>query len=196
MKKANDKAHSRGTASARPGRFTKPSQWYGAALVMPVIGVFMAGMEANDVANRRLRNPVLAIGEFVSAECIVHKRRRSNVQWDVLQVNYEFVATGYVKPAEGDRPAITSPKFTAIAQEVQDSREACDTARAAAYAARALQQLWFERDYSYESMTTLDEPNSWRLLLIGLFGIPFFIIGWVLRWRHRRKAQQARGFTQ
>ena len=44
-------------------------------------------------------------------------------------------------------------------------------------------------------MTALDEPNSWWLLLVGLFGIPFFIIGWVLRCRQRRKAQVARGGT-
>lgn len=60
-----------------------------------------------------------------------------------------------------------------------------------AYAAKAPQQLWFERDYPYESMTTLDEPNSWRLLLIGLFGIPFFMTGWLFRRGQRSKAQLA-----
>lgn len=34
----------------------KPSQWYGAALVMPVIGIFMAVMEASSVSDRRQRN--------------------------------------------------------------------------------------------------------------------------------------------
>ncbi len=38
------------------GRFMKPSQWYGAALVMPVIGIFMAVMEASSVSDRRLRS--------------------------------------------------------------------------------------------------------------------------------------------
>ena len=53
----------------------KPSQWYGAALVMPVIGIFMAVMEANRVADARLRNPVPAMGAFVSAKCDTYTRR-------------------------------------------------------------------------------------------------------------------------
>ena len=57
-----------------------------------------------------------------------------------------------------------------------------------AYAAKAPQQLWFERDYAFSSMTTLDETNSWRLLLIGLFGIPFFMACWLYRRGQRSKA--------
>ena len=94
-------------------RFMKPSQWYGAALVMPVIGVFMAVMEASGVSDRRLRNPVPAIGEFVKTECVTYTRR-GRVQWEAMHTTHEFTAEGYVKAAEGNRPAQTSPKFTAL----------------------------------------------------------------------------------
>ena len=178
----------------RGERLMKPSQWYGAALVMAVIGVFMALMEASGVADRRLRNPVPAMGEFVKAECVTYTRR-GRVQWEAMHTTYEFTAEGYVKPAEGNRPAQTSPKFTALGAVYFVTRAECDAALPAAYVAKAPSQLWFERDNPHETMTTLDEPNSWRLVLIGLFGIPFFIIGWVLRRRQRRKAQVARGDT-
>lgn len=159
----------------------KPSQWYGAALVMPAINVFMAVMESSGVSDRRLRNPVPAMGEYVKAECITQKRRRNRKPREVLQVTYEFIAAGYVKPAESNRPAQASLKFTAIDQTVFVTRADCEVALPAVNAVKGPRPLWFERDYPYESMTTLDEPNSWRLLLVGLFGIPFFIIGWVLR---------------
>lgn len=191
----NDSLGDRNAALTRDGRFMKPSQWYGAALVMPVIGVFMAVMEASGVSDRRLRNPVPAMGEFVKAECVTHTRR-GRVQWEAMHTTYEFVAAGYVKPAEGNRPAQISPKFTGLGAVYFVTRAECEAALPAAYALKAPRQLWFERDYPYESMTTLDEPNSWRLLLIGFFGIPFFIIGWLLRRRQRNKAQLAQGFTQ
>lgn len=101
-----------------------------------------------------------------------------------------------MKPAEGNRPEQVPPKFTGLGSVHFVTRAECEAALPAAYALRAPRQLWFERDYPYESVTTLDEPNSWRLLLIGLFGIPFFIIGWLLRRRQRNNAQQAQRFTQ
>ncbi len=194
----NAKARRRNTSSARAERFAKPSQWYGAALVMPVIGVFMAGMEASGVSDRRLRNPVPAMGEFVKAECVTHTRRGRALR-EAMHITYAFTAEGYVKPAQGDQLNQLeqhSPKFTGLGSIDYTTRADCEAALAGVFAAKAPQRLWFERDYPYESMTTLDEPNSWRLLLIGLFGIPFFIIGWVLRWRQRSKLRQARGITQ
>jgi hypothetical protein len=184
----------RKVAPKRDGRFMKPSQWYGAALVMPVIGIFMAVMEASGVSDRRLRNPVPAMGEFVKAECVTHMRR-GRVQSEAMHTTYEFVATGYVKPAEGNRPEQISPKFTGLGSVHFVTRAECEAALPAAYALRAPRQLWFERDYPYEAMTTLDEPNSWRLLLIGLFGIPFFVVGRVVRHRQRNQLPLARGIT-
>ncbi len=185
----------RSAPRTRGGRFMKPSQWYGAALVMPVIGIFMAVMEANRVADARLRNPVPAMGAFVSAKCDTYTRR-GRVQWERMDVTYEFTAAAYVRPAEADRPAQTSPKLSTRGAVYYLTRAECEAALPAVYAAKAPQQLWFERDAPHETKTTLDEPNSWRSLLIGLFGIPFFIIGWLLRRRQRNEVQSARGFTQ
>jgi hypothetical protein len=172
----------------------KPSQWYGAALVMPAIGVFMAMMEASDVADRRLRKPVPAMGEFVKAECVTHTRR-GRVQWEAMHTTYEFTAEGYVRPAEGNRPAQTSPKFTTLGAVRFSTRAECEAALPAALATKAPKQIWFERDYPYTGTTTLDEPNSWRLLLVGLVGIPFFMIGWLLRRRHWRNVLAAQRET-
>ena len=161
---------------------------------MPVIGTFVAVMEASDVSNRRLRDPVPATGEFVKAECVTHMRR-GRVQREAMHTTYEFVAAGYVRPAEGTSPAQVSPKFTGLGSVDFVTRAECEAALPTAYALRAPRQLWFEREYPHQSMATLDEPNSWRLLLIGLFGIPFFIIGWLLR-RQRNNAQRAQGFKK
>lgn len=171
---------------------TASSQCYGAALVMPVLAVFLCAMEASDVARRRLRDPVPAMGEFVQAECVTHTRR-GRVTLEAMHLTYAFVAAGYVKPAEGDRPAQLSPTFTTLGSVAYSTRADCEAALPAAQAAKAPQQIWFERDYPYEAMTSLDEPNSFRLLLIGLLGIPFFVIGRLLRRRQRHKPPATEG---
>lgn len=171
---------------------TASSQCFGAALVMPVMAVFLCAMEASDVERRRLRNPVPAMGEFVQAECVTHTRR-GRVRREAMHITYAFVATGYVKAAEGDRPAQLSPTFTTLGSVDFSTRADCEAALPAARAAKAAKQIWFERDHLYEAMTTLDEPNSWRLLWVGLFGIPFFVIGWLLRRRQRHTRPPAPG---
>ena len=151
---------------------------------MPVIAVVVALTEANQVSDARLPNPVPAMGAFVSAECITYTRRGA-VRWQAMHITYAFIAEGYVKPADGMRPAETSPKFTGLGATYFSTRADCEAALPAARAAKRPQQMWFERDNPFRSSTTLEEPNSWRLLLIGLFGIPFFAVGWWLRRRER-----------
>ena len=143
----------------RGERFMKPSQWYGAALVMPVIGVFVAMMEASGVAERRLRNPVPAMGEFLKAECVTHTRR-GWVQREAMHITYEFVAIGYVKPAQGSLPVQPSPKFTTLGSIAHSTRAECEAALPAALAAKAPKQVWFERDYPYEGTPRLTSRTA------------------------------------
>ena len=82
------------TGESSPSAWSSPYRWYLAALFPVAIAVFMYALEADGVESSRLRNPVPATGEFVSAECITH-RKGSNPNY--MYVTYEFIATGFVK---------------------------------------------------------------------------------------------------
>ena len=56
---------------------------------MPVMGIFIAVMEASGVPDRRLRNPAPAMGEFVKAECVTHTRR-GRVQWEAMHTTHKW----------------------------------------------------------------------------------------------------------
>ena len=72
------------------------------------------------------------------------------------------------------------------------TRAECEAALPAIQAAKAPRPLWFEKDQPRIARTSPEAPSRPQLLLIGLVGIPFFAIGWLLRRRQRRRLLQAR----
>ena len=174
----------RSNAEALPSAWSSPYRWYLAALLPVAIAIFMYALEADGVESSRLRNPVPVTGEFVSAECVTH---RKGFNPNYLYVTYEFIATGFVKHGYEQGAAISeaSPKFTTKGWVNYASRAECDAALPAVKAAKAPHQIWFEKDQPYAAKTTLDEPNSARFLWIGLGAIPLILIGRWLSLRQR-----------
>ena len=176
------------TVESSPSAWSSPYRWFLAALLPVAIAVFMYALEADGVESSRLRNPVPVMGEFVSAECITH---RKGLNPNHMYVTYEFIATGFVKHAyeQGVETSQLSPKFTTKGWVNYPSRADCDAALPAIQAAKAPHAIWFEKDQPYAAKTTLDEPNSARFLWIGLGAIPLIVIG---RWLSlRRRSAQA-----
>ena len=175
----------RSNTEALQSAWSSPYRWYLAALLPVAIAVFMYALEADGVESSRLRNPVPGMGEFVSAECITH-RKGSNRNY--MYVTYEFIATGFVKYGyeRGVETSQISPKFTTKGWVNYPSRADCDAALPARQAAKAPHAIWFEKDQPYAAKTTLDEPYSARFLWICLGAIPLIAVGWWMSMRRRR----------
>ena len=172
-------------AEALPSAWSSPYRWYPAALLPVAIAVFMYALEADGVESSRLRNPLPVMGEFVSAECITHRKGSNR---NHMYVTYEFIATGFVKHAyeQGVETSQHSPKFTTKGWVKYSSRAECDAALPAIQAAKAPHAIWFEKDQPYAAKTTLDEPDSARFLWICLGAIPLIAVGRWLSSRQRR----------
>ena len=173
------------TVESSPSAWSSPYRWFLAALLPVAIAVFMYALEADGVESSRLRNPVPVTGEFVSAECVTH-RKGFNPHY--LYVTYEFVATGFVKYGyeQGVETSQLSPKFTTKGWVKYSSRAECDAALPAIQAAKAPHAIWFEKDQPYAAKTTLDEPDSARFLWICLGAIPLIAVGWWMSMRRRQ----------
>ena len=172
-------------AEALPSAWSSPYRWYPAALLPVAIAVFMYALEADGVESSRLRNPLPVMGEFVSAECITHRKGSNR---NHMYVTYEFIATGFVKHAyeQGVETSQHSPKFTTKGWVKYSSRAECDAALPAIQAAKAPHAIWFEKDQPYAAKTTLDEPDSARFLWLCLGAIPLIAVGWWLSIRQRQ----------
>ena len=172
-------------AEALPSAWSSPYRWYLAALLPVAIAVFMYALEADGVESSRLRNPLPVMGEFVSAECITHRKGSNR---NHMYVTYEFIATGFVKHAyeHGVETSQHSPKFTTKGWVKYSSRAECDAALPAIQAAKAPHAIWFEKDQPYAAKTTLDEPDSARFLWLCLGAIPLIAVGWWLSIRQRQ----------
>ena len=194
MNKPRTKTHAKSrpmspsNAEALPSAWSSPYRWYLASLFPVAIAVFMYALEADGVESSRLRNPVPVTGEFVSAECITH-RKGSNRNY--MYVTYEFIATGFVKQGyeRGVETSQISPKFTTKGGVNYPSRAGCDAALPGVRVAKAPHAIWFEKDQPFAAKTTLDEPDSARFLWICLGAIPLIAVGWWMSVRRRTQAK-------
>ncbi|WP_313915488.1 hypothetical protein [Tahibacter sp.] len=170
-----------------PSAWSSPLRWYLAALVPIWTGYFMYKTEASEQERLRLHDPVPAVGEFVSAECVRPRKRSYQEYW--LTTTYAFVAAGYVSYEEqaspGSRPA---PTFTAVDWVWYPSLAECEAARSAVRSAKAPHPVWFEKGQPHSSKTTLEEPDSTRFLWLGLGAVPLVLIGGILALRRRRRS--------
>jgi hypothetical protein len=171
--------------SSSQSEWSSPLRWYIAALLPIWTGYFMYKTEASEHERLRLYDPVPAVGEFVSAECVRPRKRNWHEYW--LTTTYSFVAVGYVSyeasETPGPRPA---PTFTAVDWALHSSEAECQAALSAVQLAKAPHPVWFEKGNPHSSKTTLEEPDSTRFLWIGLGAIPLASVGLVLSRRRRR----------
>jgi len=160
-----------------------PGPWYTAALFVAGIGGFMYALEADGVKSMRLNEPVATIGEYVKAECVALRGRNPSIQ---LRTTYAFTAPDFVMPQWNPAYPPDPPNFTTIGDVEFPSLSACEAALPAALAAKASHPIWYEKNNPYTARTSLDEPDSRRLLLIVLAAVPLAITGLVFARRRRR----------
>ncbi len=165
--------------SASPWR--SPWTWYGLALFPIGIGWFMYALEADGWEKMRLSEPVRTTGAFVKAQCVAVGRTRSYY----LRTTYAFTVPGHVMPQWNPAVPPGPPDFTTIGDVEFPSPSACEAALPAAQAARAPHALWFEKNNPYSARTTLEEPDSRRLLLVMLGALPLALAGLFVGRRQR-----------
>lgn len=158
--------------TASPWR--SPWTWYGLALFPIGIGYFMYALQEDGNKRSRLSDPVRTVGEFVKAECVVTGRRKDSYS---LHTTYAYTATGYVPPQTNPYLPPARPNFTASGFVEFPSPGACEAALPAAQAAKASHPIWYEKRHPYTAITTLEEPDSRRFLLLMLGALPLALAG-------------------
>jgi hypothetical protein len=167
--------------------WSSPLRWYLAALLPIWTGFFMYKTESSEQERLRLYDPVPAVGEFVSAECVRPRKRSWQEYW--LTTTYAFVAAGYVSYEEQANPdPRPAPTFEAVDWVLYSSQAECEAALSVVQAAKAPRPVWFEKGNPHSAKTTLVVPDSTRFLWVGLGAVPLVLIGGFLSLRRRRRS--------
>ena len=160
--------------------WSSPLRWYGLAVFPIGLAAFMYGLEADGIESSRLREPVPAMGEFVSAKCVTYRKGNAIAG---LVVTYAFAAPGQDRSDRSAGPASPAARYTTDRAIDYRSRADCEAALPAMLAEKAPHSLWYEKSQPHTAMTTLEEPDSTRFLWVGLGALPLAGVGWWLRRR-------------
>ena len=175
-------------ATPEPSGVITPSlvRWsYCTAWVPLAIGYLMYFVESSDREKSRFTDPIATVGQFVEAQCLTSRKRRSYQSPHSMQVTLRFDALNL-----HDAPAVqaeaTTQSYQAFTGRSFRSRAECEAALPAVRAAKAAHPVWYERRNPHAARTVLDLGSSTHYLWLGLAGIPLLLYARVLHLLERQ----------